>query len=195
MKKIILIAVLLCSMDLNALGFESNQICRKESMYVGIYDQYGRYEVVQTDSLCSQRKTQYDCGLEHCASNRSMCDLFIKTKFVSLVFKDVEFLKGKLNFIRDEIHEIKNCTYMLSIKDVCVNGQECIERSVFRMRNGNIKLFKPAVCKCRGKFNYHCQEHSLCTIHKKACDLFFSFYNQTKPVTPKPCEKKIIKIK
>jgi len=185
MKNIFLILFYLYSMYLGILGFGSNKICQKESMYVGKYDQHGKYQVVQTNRICTQKRTQYNCGLEHCASNMSMCDLFIKTKFVSLVFKDFDFLEGKS--IKNEIQDIKNCTYTLSVRDVCVNAQECLERTVVRLRNGNIRLVKSGACKCRGRFNYHCGS-SLCSIHKKACETFLTAYNQTEIVNLKGCE-------
>ena len=117
----------------------------------------GKYSLSCADILCA--KDRYSCqsirilhGIKNIQKNEKGY-LFFQNNFEA-------FMK----FIRKCPKQPK---YKWSPKDVCLNNKHCFQTSLWRTLWST--PFKPDECKCRGKYNYRCN-NAYCALDKQACD-------------------------
>jgi hypothetical protein len=160
--------------------FKKENVCQNDQFRcIGIYDKTYEYSKV-CDKICTG-KFSYKCSKNYCTVDKQQC-LQIAYKFKQM--SRSQLLTHDINAFKRSISSFDTCTpmkYNLTNDDICLNGQGCISKTMFSIRNERKNLVKSIVCPCISKkYNYHCG-NNFCAIHSSACDSLMS--NETLKLT------------
>jgi len=173
--KIFNILNLILAITVGDCFFNKENVCiNDETRCTGMYDKQYEYSKV-CDKICTDMKFKYKCSKNYCTIDKINC-LQIAYKFKQM--SRSQLLTHDINaFKRSSLISFNTCPsiqYNLINDDICLNGRNCVSKTLYSIRNERKMLVKLIECPCISKkYNYHCG-NNFCAIHSSACDSLMS---------------------